>query len=726
MTNLKHFLPSAERKTLPREHTAFPVLNESEFVPFFQPLVTLRTGQLAGFEVLARWRHPTEGIIMPDRFIARVEQEGWIDQLTRQILEKAFAAAAILPDDLTLSINISPFQLRDSHLPEAIFSLAKDAGFSLSRLIVEITESALIENLESAAAIVAELKANGCRLALDDFGTGYSSLLHLQSLPFEELKVDRSFVSSMTTRRESRKIVSAVVGLGQSLGLTTVAEGIETQEQAEMMLWLGCELGQGYFYGHPIPEADLAASIKAPREKLVTHPLSAWRRISASNTDASPSQRLAQLQAVYDGAPIGLAFIDQNLQYVSLNKRLADMNGGSVDDHLRSKVSEMIPDLFPYVEPFIRRALGGEVISDVEAQFATSGDTRLISYQPALDEAGEVLGVSIAVTDITERKRIEKALQESEAHYRNMVELNPQVLWVMDPQGRNLDVSPRWDKSTGLMKASSTDHDWLRSVHPEDIQPTIRTIADSRRKGTPISVRYRVANGSDGWRWKQSMGAPRFDASGNIVCWYGSVQDIEEPGQTQNPLPVEMAGYTSSQRRIELVPAASEEDQERKQALLDLEIMDTPAEAEFDDLVALASELCSTPISLVSLLDTDRQWFKASIGLAAWETPLSSSFCLHAVKQQGLFVVEDATKDTRFRENPLVTGSPHIRFYAGIPLYSGEGVGIGTLCVIDTSPRTLSPSQTKALTVLSQQVQARLELRHERNQLRRVLAKKTG
>jgi EAL domain-containing protein (putative c-di-GMP-specific phosphodiesterase class I) len=177
MTNLKHFLPSAERKTLPREHTAFPVLNESEFVPFFQPLVTLRTGQLAGFEVLARWRHPTEGIIMPDRFIARVEQEGWIDQLTRQILEKAFAAAAILPDDLTLSINISPFQLRDSHLPEAIFSLAKDAGFSLSRLIVEITESALIENLESAAAIVAELKANGCRLALDDFGTGYSSQL---------------------------------------------------------------------------------------------------------------------------------------------------------------------------------------------------------------------------------------------------------------------------------------------------------------------------------------------------------------------------------------------------------------------------------------------------------------------------------------------------------------------------------------------------------------------
>ena len=259
----------------------------------------------------------------------------------------------------------------------------------------------------------------------------------------------------MTTRRESRKIVSAVIGLGQSLGLSTVAEGIETQEEAEMMLWLGCDLGQGYFYGRGVPEAELAATITKPRQKLVTHPLSAWRRISASDLDVSPSQRLAQLQAVYDGAPIGLAFIDHNLQYLSVNKRLADMNGASVDDHLRSKVAEMIPDLFPNVEPFLRRALSGEVISDVEAQVTKSQQIRCISYQPALDEAGEVIGVSLAVTDITERKRTELALQQSEAHYRSMVELNPQVLWVMDPQGRNLDVSPRWDKVTGLMKPPS-------------------------------------------------------------------------------------------------------------------------------------------------------------------------------------------------------------------------------------------------------------------------------
>jgi PAS domain S-box-containing protein len=705
---------------------AYQALNESQFVPFFQPIITLRTGQLAGFEVLARWQHPTEGIIPPDRFIGVAEQNGWIDQLTRQVLAKAFPAASAIPEHLTLSINISPFQLRDRALPEELRALAHLAGFSLSRLIVEITESALIDNLESAGFIVSELKAMGCRLALDDFGTGYSSLHHLQSLPFDELKVDQNFVSSMTTNRESRKIVSAVVGLGQSLGLATVAEGIETQEQAEMMFWLGCELGQGYFYGRPVAEVELAASVLSQRQKLVTQTSSPWKRISAGNLDVSPSQRLAQLQAVYDGAPVGLAFIDQKLQYVNLNKRLADMNGASVEDHLGSKVSEMIPSLFPYVEPYIRRALSGEAISDVEVQLPNSAETRLVSYQPAFDEAGEVVGVSIATLDITERTRTDEALKQSEAHYRSMVELNPQVLWIMDPHGRNLDVSPRWDKKSGLMMPKSSDHDWLTSVHPEDIQPTVRAIAEFRRKGLPINVEYRVAAGTDSWQWKRSRGSPRFDAHGNIVCWYGSVQDIEAPERARTtPASAIKKARASSEIHVAHFPTESERER-REQALRELEILDTPPEAEFEDLVFMASELCSTPMSAISLLDSDRQWFKASVGLAAEETPISSSFCLHAVEQhQGLFVVEDALKDKRFEQNPLVTGDPHIRFYAGMPLYAGDGVGIGALCVIDTVPRSLSPGQAKALTILSQQVQARIELRSERKkQLTEIQARR--
>jgi PAS domain S-box-containing protein len=510
-------------RCLPQDLDVASALAEGQFVPYFQPLVTLRTGKLEGFEVLARWLHPTKGTIPPTTFIAVAEQGGWIGELTRQILVKAFAAAAAnLPDPLTLAINISPVQLRDDTLPGIIRSLATEAGFPVSRIVIEITESAVIDNPQNAVATVAELKYMGCLLALDDFGTGYSSLSHLQALPFDKLKVDRSFVSSITENRESRKIVSAVVGLGQSLGLTTVAEGIETQEQAEMLLWLRCDLGQGYFFGMPIPAAELPACVATHRERLKVHQGSAWKNISAAD---SPAQRLAELQAVYDGAPVGLAFLDQNLRYVNLNQKLADMNGATIEDHLGSSVAEMVPDLFPHVEPYIRRALQGEAVPDVEAPLPSKGETRLVSYHPVRDEADEVIGVSIAVADITARKRAEEALQRSEAHYRSMVDLNPQVLWIMDPQGRNLDVSPRWDKKTGLMKPQATEHEWLKSVYPEDIRPTVRSIAKSRRSGSAIDVLYRVSDGVN-LRWKRSRGAPRFDANGKIVCWYGSVEDI--------------------------------------------------------------------------------------------------------------------------------------------------------------------------------------------------------
>jgi PAS domain S-box-containing protein len=522
------------RKLILQDLDASQALVESQFVPFFQPIVILRTGQLAGFEVLARWLHPVDGLISPAEFIPSAEQDGWIGELTRQVLQKAFlTAAAVIPDPLTMAINFSPLQLWDTSLPAQLSALAVEADFPLSRIVIEITESALIENMQSAVAILAKLKQMGCRLALDDFGTGYSSLSHLQALPFDKLKVDRSFVCSMIDKRESRKIVSAVVGLGQSLGLTTVAEGIETQEQAEMMLWLGCDYGQGYFFGHPIPAGELSACVSERRERLQIRQGSAWRNTSAAHLDSSPTQRLAQLQAVYDGAPVGLAFLDRNLRYVNLNQRLADMNGASIEDHLGHHVSEMIPEIFVHAEQHIRRALSGEAVTDIEVHLTSTGHTRLLSYQPVHDEAEEVIGVSVAATDITERKRTEEALRRSEAHFRSMVDLNPQVLWIMDPQGRNVEIYPGWEKEASLVRSPSKNYGWLRSVHPADIQSTLRAITRSRRAGSGIDVQYRVSDGKGSWLWKRSRGAPRFDDTGKIVCWYGSVEDIGDRAPSQ-------------------------------------------------------------------------------------------------------------------------------------------------------------------------------------------------
>ncbi len=160
----------------------------------------------------------------------------------------------------------------------------------------------------------------------------------------------------------------------------------------------------------------------------------------------------------------------------------------------------------------------------------------------------------------------------------------------------------------------------------------------------------------------------------------------------------------------------------RLAALQELDLLDTPPEREFNDLVRLAAAICVTPISQFTLIDRDRQWFKASFGSADKENPRSVSFCAHAIEQQGLYLIEDAASDPRFRHNPLVTGDPGIRFYAGLTLHAPNGAPIGTLCVVDTIARSLTQDQREALAILRDQVQAHIDLRARSKALETALA----
>ncbi len=393
----------------------YHALDFDEFLPYFQPLVELRTGRLSGFEVLARWNHPVLGILGADRFISRAERSGCIAELTTLLLRKAFLAAQVLPADKQLAVNVSPLQFHDLEFPQQLAQEAARGNFPLHRLVLEVTESSLVGNTRQARTIAHELRSMGAKLALDDFGTGYSSLRHLQALPFDELKVDASFVRSMGVTRESRKIAAAVIGLGQSLGLTTVAEGIETRNQAEMLLWLGCDLGQGWLYGRPVPAERLEAEIcrdYSPAAKALEAHTEEPGEIGpiAPRLEATPGQRLAELQAIYDGAPVGLCLVDSSLRFLSVNRHLAEIDGVSVADHLGRTLVEIMPSAAEKLRPGIKRALAGESLKRIEIQGSrrdAEGRTRLyeVSYEPARDEAGEVVGVSVTMMDVTEKLR---------------------------------------------------------------------------------------------------------------------------------------------------------------------------------------------------------------------------------------------------------------------------------------------------------------------------------
>ncbi|MDX8354445.1 putative bifunctional diguanylate cyclase/phosphodiesterase [Cognatiyoonia sp. IB215182] len=221
---------------------------------WFQPVVNIETQGLIGFEVLARWTHPTRGAIAPSVFIEIAEDSGQIGNLGLSILRQACEAAASWDPKLTIAFNVSPLQFHDALLVEQIKQVLDDCGFDAKRLTIEVTESSIIHDFGIARAKLDALKELGVAVALDDFGTGYSSLASLRQLPFDRIKIDRSFVTNIAAEPQNQKIVAGIMALAKGLDLDVTAEGIETKDDLSYLQDLSCSLGQGFLFERAVPE----------------------------------------------------------------------------------------------------------------------------------------------------------------------------------------------------------------------------------------------------------------------------------------------------------------------------------------------------------------------------------------------------------------------------------------------------------------------------------------
>jgi diguanylate cyclase (GGDEF)-like protein len=231
-------------------------VRQGELVVHYQPLIDLADNSVTGYEALLRWNHPERGLLYPDSFIPLAEEIGMIDIIGQYVLQAGCREAATWPGGVRLAVNVSPLQFRGGNLLNIVLQALAMSGLEPSRLELEITEAVLMDRSPAIAALLESIRALGVGISMDDFGTGYSSLSYLLSYPFTKIKIDKSFIMGLS-EPNSKAVVSAIIGLGQSLGMTVTAEGIEEPQQMEYLRGIGCGQGQGYLIGRAIPGEQL-------------------------------------------------------------------------------------------------------------------------------------------------------------------------------------------------------------------------------------------------------------------------------------------------------------------------------------------------------------------------------------------------------------------------------------------------------------------------------------
>lgn len=400
-------------------------IKSGEIRPYYQPILSLRTGVVVGCEVLARWIHPTHGLLLPLTFIPIAKATGCIRDLTFAMLRQAITDAQTWPQALSLSLNLSPHMAADGRLPDDLLQILKETGFPANRLELEITENTLVERTQAAKAVLASVRSLGLRITLDDFGVGYSGLSYLRQFEIDRVKIDRSFVREVLVDPHDHELVGAMITFCHSLGLSVTAEGIETGPIRDQMVELGCDLGQGYFFSKPKSNSGLLRYLNRATSSASDMP-----QLTALVTESKTRVRTPEL-AAFDLLSSQIAVLDlqggitfTNQAWKETADRRLDQRHWNYLDECRAAEDRGCPDGLVVGEA-VAKVLRRELVEFV-ATYSCPFDRRHHWFQVTVRqprESDEGIGAIVVHTDVTALQQdhltglANRALFESQAHY---------------------------------------------------------------------------------------------------------------------------------------------------------------------------------------------------------------------------------------------------------------------------------------------------------------------
>jgi PAS domain S-box-containing protein len=373
-------------------------VSQNHVWPAFQPIVDLHDRNIVGYEVLARWTDPNEGHISSGSFVPMLEKYSLIDTLSDHIVSSACRSARNFGRTFSLAFNVSPRQLVSLGFAGKFIRIVVEAGFSPCCVEIEITEGAMMGDLTAALSTLEELRSVGITANIDDFGAGYSNLARLADFPFRKLKIDRQFVHGMHTDPKKQRIAAALIGLGQSLGIIVVAEGVELEEEHEVLKDLGCDQAQGWLYGYPLPASE-AFSVEEYLGQFDNN---------TATIDSSLFQQHLQLKSLYDSAPIGICFLDAKLQTSCVNKMFAEQILGMDIGRVKGKpLADLVPD---HELEHVQRVFDAASMSTDVVKNARTINGTVWRFQTTRVDAspGDPVGYSVIATEACIQRTLEQ------------------------------------------------------------------------------------------------------------------------------------------------------------------------------------------------------------------------------------------------------------------------------------------------------------------------------